>query len=348
MSYAPVLWSYDWRDGSFLILGALKQRGMGWSSLVEKRQIREYRVSSIREEEGEMRMPKVIRNSELIQQKTLELEFLQYAMSLGYTLMDFELIDQYTWNELNQDQLYSLARSYNWTNGNEISSLRWDWTNTIVQYQKKYQLKADRIAYSGPVYSREGGREQLGLEIFSQNVIAQQELLIQAISFIGQQMDSPLSIAVLGHNRLLKKILKEEQLADQVLKAYIEARNAKGLAEVLGNSHPLIQLMDLPPMEQIGYLDQHYPELHRHIDELNTWFQIFVGSEVPNVYIDVLALPTQSYYRGIFFKAYHQGQRTPILVGGQYTANKKAFGVGISTGNIILKTKDEPSGGQGK
>lgn len=291
-------------------------------------------------------MPKVSSNNELIQQKTLELEFLTYAMSLGYTLMDFELIEHYAWNELNQDQLYSLARNYNWTNGNEISSLRWDWTNTIVQYQKKYQLKAERIAYSGPVFSRDGNREQLGMEIFSADIGAQQELLTQAIAFIRRQMDAPISIAVLSHNRLLKKILKENQLADPALKVHIEARNAKGLAEVLGESHPLIQLMDLPPVEQIGYLDRHYPELHRHIDELNTWFQTFAGCEVPNVYIDVLALPSQSYYRGIFFKAYHEGQKTPIMGGGQYTANKKAFGVGINTGNIILKTKDKPSGGQ--
>ncbi len=293
-------------------------------------------------------MPKVSRNNELIEQKTLELEFLKYAMSLGYTLMDFELIEHYAWNELNQDQLYSLARNYNWTNGSEISSLRWDWTNTIVQYQKKYHLKAERIAYSGPVFSRDGNREQLGMEIFSADIAAQQELLTQAIDFIRREMEEPISIAVLSHNRLLKKILKEDQLADPALKVHIEARNAKGLAEVLGEDHPLIQLMDLPPVEQIGYLDRHYPELHRHIDELNTWFQTFTSCQVPHVYIDVLALPSQSYYRGIFFKAYHAGQKTPIMGGGQYTAHKKAFGVGINAGNIILKTKDRPMGGQGE
>lgn len=290
-------------------------------------------------------MPKVSRNFELIQHKMLELDFLQYAMSLGYSLIDFELIEHYEWNDLSPDQLRSLAYSYNWINGANVNSLRSDWTNTIVQYQQKYKLKAEKIAYCGPVFTRDGSRDQLGMEIFSGDIAAQQLLLTQGIQFIEKKMDSPITIAVLSHNKLLKKILTERQLADPVLRGFLEERNPDGLAGILGKGHALIEMMGYPLHQQISYLDEHFPELHRHIDELNSWYQVLQNCGIPHVYADVLALPNQSYYRGVFFRGYHEALKTPIIAGGQYTGPGKAFGVGINSREIIWKGTEPVGGG---
>ncbi len=293
-------------------------------------------------------MPKVSRNYELIQHKTLELDFLNYAMSLGYSLIDFELIEHYAWNELTPDQLKNLAMNYNWINGQEVNTLRSDWTSTIVAYQQKYKLKSEKIAYCGPVFSKEGAKDQLGMEIFTGDIAAQQKLLTQTIGFIEEKMESPVSIVVVSHNKLLKKILTERQLADPRLRGFIEARDSGGLSAILGAAHPLIRMMDYPLHEQVGYLGEHYPELSKHIEELNSWIGLLKGLNIPYVYADILALPSQSYYRGIFFKGYHEELKSPIIGGGQYTAAGKAFGVGINTREIILKRIDGREGGSGR
>lgn len=276
-----------------------------------------------------MTVPKVSRNNELLHQKKLEWEFLHHAMEHGYTLVDFEIVERTRWRNLSPDQLHALTGDYTWTSGDDLFSLRSDWTHTLVQYRSKYELEAEQLAYSGPVFAQRIPRYQFGLEIFSGDVGRQQQLLRDAAAFVTAKAGEPISIAVLSHNKLLKHIVGEEELEVPVIRRLIGSRNRDGLAARLGQDHPLIAIMAEAPHDQIRVIKEKMPEVRAYVSELEDWVTQLKDLDIPHVYADVLALPAQSYYRGIFLKTYYADELQPILSGGQYTASDKAFGVAI-------------------
>ncbi|MFZ2673593.1 MAG: ATP phosphoribosyltransferase regulatory subunit, partial [Trichococcus flocculiformis] len=111
---------------------------------------------------------------------------------------------------------------------------------------------------------------------------------------------------------------------------FICERNQDALKHRLGADHPLIGLMDQAPTEQAGYLKEHYPELTGHLNELAEWEATLKSKNVDYVYADMLALPNQSYYKGIFIQLYGENQTEPVASGGQYTSSSKAFGMAIN------------------
>lgn len=70
-----------------------------------------------------------------------------------------------------------MLNRHKWQSGDKLFALRSDWTNAIVRYRKQYHLRADKIAYSGPVYSLLKERHQLGVETFTDSIPKQIEVL---------------------------------------------------------------------------------------------------------------------------------------------------------------------------
>jgi hypothetical protein len=118
------------------------------------------------------------------------------------------------------------------------------------------------------------------------------------ITFMEKELELSLSVAVVSHNKLLKKILSPRELEDASVRKFICERNQDALKHRLGADHPLIGLMDQAPTEQAGYLKEHYPELTGHLNELAEWEATLKSKNVDYVYADMLALPNQSYYKG--------------------------------------------------
>lgn len=287
-----------------------------------------------------MTVPKVSRNNELLHQKKLEWEFLHHAMEHGYTLVDFEIVERAPWRNLSPDQLHALTADYTWTSGDDLFSLRSDWTHTLVQYRSKYELEAEQLAYSGPVFAQRIPKYQFGLEIFSGEVGRQQQLLRDAAAFVSAKAGAPINIAVLSHNKLLKHMVGEDELDMPAIRRLIGSRNRDGLAARLGKDHPLIAIMAEAPHDQIKVIKERMPEVGDYVTELEAWITELKGLGIPHVYADVLALPAQSYYRGIFLKTYYSEELQPILSGGQYTASDKAFGVAIDADALQALSRD--------
>lgn len=275
-------------------------------------------------------MKQTIMSDFLINAKQRELDFLSYFRKLDYDLVDLDVIETFGWSALSSDDLRLMDQRHTWTNNGNVHTLRSDWTNAIVHYRQQYALDAEKIAYSGPVYKKSGTVYQLGVEAFTADIKEQQQVLREVLDFTRLSLKQTMSIAVISHNKLLKKLLTKAELADPVVQRFISERNKDALSHILSPDHPIIGLMDQRPENQIRYLKKQFPELEKELFDLHTWEEELRSLNIEYVYIDTLALPAQSYYKGIFIQLYQKNTIEPIASGGQYTSPSKAFGLAIN------------------
>lgn len=269
-------------------------------------------------------------NQTIINQKKLELDFLHHFSNLGYDLIDLSVIEKFSWTELSKDDLSLMHDRHKWQHDGSILALRNDWTHAIVRYRQKYHLQPENIAYTGPVYTIDSEKHQLGIETFTGNVPTQMNVMKQMVHFIQHHLHIPLSVAVISHNTLLKKLLSEEELDDALTRKFIKERNRDALKAKIGENHPIVELMTQPATKQARYVKTHFPHLKRHIEEIEAWESELNEKNISYVYGDMLALPSQSYYKGIFIQLYTENAIEPIASGGQYSSPTNAFGIGLN------------------
>lgn len=275
-------------------------------------------------------MDQIKMNQDLIKTKQKELDFLHHFNQRSYELLDLGIVESFQWQTLSQDDLHLMERRHKWERNGTLFALRSDWTNAIVRYRKKYHLHADKIAYAGSVYTVDSERKQLGAEIFSEDEQEQFQALQDMIRFLRQELDTTLSVGVVSHNMLLKRLLKPDEYEDESIQQYIQERNYDALVHRLGKQHLLVRLMKEEPADQGDYLRQNVPELRDQLNEIEQWKNQLDSLGVEFVYSDLLAIPKQSYYQGIFIHIYEKDTVNPIASGGQYTSSSKAFGMAIT------------------
>lgn len=269
-------------------------------------------------------------NKSILHQKRQELDFLHHFYGLGYDLIDLSAIEQFDWTKLSEDDLGLMNERHKWQHEGSLFALRSDWTNAIVRYRQKYQLDSEKIAYSGPVYTLTNEKHQYGLETFTNDISKQTAVMKQMVDYIKNKLNLSLSVAVISHNTLLKNLLSKEELADELTRKFIKERNHDALKVQLGSEHPILELMSHPAAEQASYVKEHMPHLKRHIEEMNLWESVLIEANVSYVYGDMLALPSQTYYKGISIQLYSEDKVEPIASGGQYSSPTNAFGIGLN------------------
>lgn len=275
-------------------------------------------------------MDQIRMNQDLMKIKQKEMGFLTHFQQRNYELIDLGMVESFQWKDLSQDDLHLMERRHKWERNGTLFALRSDWTNAIVRYRKKYQLHADKIAYVGSVYTVDSESKQMGVEIFSADVKQQFKVLEDMISFLQQELDTTLSVGVISHNMLLKKLLTKEEQEDDLVQQYIKDRNYDALGSRLGKEHLLVRVMKEAPADQADYLKKYFPELADQLKEIEQWQDRLDALGVEYVYADLLAVPMQSYYKGIFIHVYEKNTVNPIASGGQYTSSSKAFGMAIT------------------
>lgn len=269
-------------------------------------------------------------NQTIIQQKQLELDFLKHFQDLGYDLIDLSVIEEFKWTELSEDDLNLMEDRHKWQHQGSIFTLRSDWTHAIVRYRQKYHLPFKNIAYTGPTYSLTGEQHQLGIETFTDDVSTQMNVMKQMVQYIQKKLALSLSVAVISHNRLLQDLLSEEELKDELTRKFINERNRDALKVKLGENHPIVEFMTQPATKQAAYVKEHLPHLSKQIEEMEAWEVALNEENIPYVYADMLALPTQSYYKGVSIQLYTDQAIEPIASGGQYSTPSNAFGMGLN------------------
>lgn len=269
-------------------------------------------------------------NHHILDKKHKEWEFLHHFNHLGYDLLDLSILEEFQWDSLSTDDLKTMTNRYTWQSNDSLLSLRSDWTDAIVKYRKKYKLKTAKIAYSGPVYPYSQEKMQFGMETFSEDIIKQQDSMLELLDYIQTNLKQSLSVAVISHYSLLKKLLSKQELEDVKTRNLLRERNLDGLIPHLGSEHPVVQLMSQPVSDQLQYAKDKFPDLKEPVNEIIEWSALLEKKNIPVVYSDLFSLPDQSYYKGIFLKFYTDHLVEPIVTGGQYSSPTKAFGMAIN------------------
>lgn len=159
------------------------------------------------------------------------------------------------WTQLSHDDLHLMLNRHKWQSGDKLFALRSDWTNAIVRYRKQYHLRADKIAYSGPVYSLLKERHQLGVETFTDSIPKQIEVLGDMITFMEKELELSLSVAVVSHNKLLKKILSPRKLG-RCFCPQVHLRKKPGCLEASFGCGPSADRSDGPSAYRTGRLSE--------------------------------------------------------------------------------------------
>jgi ATP phosphoribosyltransferase regulatory subunit HisZ len=269
-------------------------------------------------------------NQHILDKKHQEWEFLHHFHHLGYDLLDLSILEEFRWDSLSPDDLKSMTNRYTWQANDSLLSIRSDWTDAIVRYRKKYKLKTDKIAYSGPVYSYNKERMQFGMETFSEDIDTQQESMKDLLDYLQTHLKQTVSVAVISHYSLLKKLLNKDELQDPEVRHLLRERNLDGLTKYLGDTHPVVQLMSQPVPDQLHFARDQFPDLKGPVNEIINWRNALEEKNIPTVYSDLFSLPAQSYYKGIFLQFYTDQTVEPIVTGGQYSSPTKAFGMAIN------------------
>ncbi|WP_088006261.1 ATP phosphoribosyltransferase regulatory subunit [Indiicoccus explosivorum] len=273
-------------------------------------------------------MTAFIFNPSLIRQKEQEVEFLTFFHTHEFDVIDLPVVETFDWTGMTPDDLSLMPRRETWVQNGKVHTLRHDWTNAIVRYLQKYHVRSRQVAYSGPVYKNGEGSHQFGMEVFSDVRADQQHGLALLLEFIRDRLQIGVQTAVISHYALLKSILTPEQYTDPDIRRALSQRSTSRLQQLLGD-HPLPQLLELQPESQLHKLRELYPELEPILGELTAWEEEIRRAGIEAVYPDITALPSQSYYDGVFIQLYEPGRTAPFASGGQYTAQSKAFGMGI-------------------
>ncbi|MFO8068380.1 MAG: ATP phosphoribosyltransferase regulatory subunit [Alkalibacterium sp.] len=275
-------------------------------------------------------------NQYLLEKKHKEIEFLNHFHLLGYDLLDLSILEKFEWDRLSEDDLKMMKYRYTWQSNQSLLSLRSDWTDAIVRYRQKYKLKADKIAYSGPVFPVDKEKMQFGMEIFTQDIPKQIVTMKELLLYIRNHLNISLTVAVISHYSLLKKLLSKEERRNPEIMRYLSERNLDRLTERLGTSHPVVLLMNQPVPNQLAYAKQHFPDLKKPVEEIQHWQSALEKNHIPVVYCDLFSSPTQSYYKGIFLQFYTKHSVEPIVTGGQYSSPTKAFGMAINLSSLPI------------
>ncbi|WP_161879497.1 ATP phosphoribosyltransferase regulatory subunit [Alkalibacterium sp. MB6] len=253
-------------------------------------------------------------------------------------MLDMSTLEQFEWDSLSADDLNMMKHSHTWQADHSLYSLRSDWTDAIVRYRKKYRLTSKKIAYSGPVYIEKQEKVQPGMEIFLETIQDQMNTMNDLLSYSTIHLNLTLSVAVISHYSLFKKMMSSSELKDTELLAYLSERNLDRLRDRLGSNHPVVRLMSQPVPEQLTYAKKHFPDLNKPIEEIQRWEDELTRHHIPVLYSDLFSLPTQSYYKGIFLQVYTHQSVEPVITGGQYSSPTKAFGMSVNLSALPLQS----------
>lgn len=275
-------------------------------------------------------------NQYLLEKKRKEMDFLHHFHLLGYDLLDLSLLERFEWDQLSEDDLKMMKSRHTWQTSHSLLSLRSDWTDAIVRYRKKYKLKTDKIAYSGPVFPMDKEITQFGMEIFTEDLDRQVDTMKDLLRYIQENLALTLNVAVISHYALLKKLLSKEERNNPEIMRYLGERNLDELTKILGEPHPVVRLMSQPVPEQLDYAKHHFVDLTKPVEEIQYWQKHLQENNIPVVYCDLFSLPTQSYYKGIFLQFYTDHSVEPVVTGGQYSSPSRAFGMAINWSSLSL------------
>ena len=247
------------------------------------------------------------------------------------TAQDIELLD------LNMiEPFYSEDKKYHPSNivferNQEMQAIRSDWTRSILNYKKLYNLASNKFGYFGPVIRNNQTVYQAGIEMFDATESEIIESLTDHLDFIKNEVNGSAHLIIVNDVELIDLYLEKYEL-DPALKKYIFDKNFSSLAEFVGKDHPLYKVMTVPVSQQYALVEHELKDteqmkfLQKFREALKDFNLKFI--------LDLSFRSPQSYYDGVYCQVFLD-KNIPVLTGGQYEKTAFALAINLTDGGIF-------------
>lgn len=251
---------------------------------------------------------------------------------------------RFTMNKFEDYALYAENKNFlvdgrllTFTDGAKLKALKPDITLSIVKSlsaSPKLPLKA---FYNETVYRiKKGEKEfselhQMGLELIGDgSIYATCEVLgLAKTSLDSIDAQNILDISHMGILMPLIDAACQKGVGREQLIELITHKNADGLASLLGQSDPLVTLVNsyAPIGQMIPVLQEMLPEMVA-VQELAEISDVLAALGLDTgVYLDFSLMHDFGYYNGIIFKGYIKDVPVAVLSGGRYDPLLERFGM---------------------
>lgn len=236
--------------------------------------------------------------------------------------------------------------------------LRPDFTTPIARFVASTYKDVDfpiRLMYEGKVFINSGSKginekKQIGMELIGfPSLDADAEVICLAVRTILRTTQAKFKVAV-GHTKLLKLLLKQmgcspiiyEQLSQKLLVhdyvAYKEIVNSLEIKDIFKDW--LLRILKMRGSieniieAQAWFNSSEWQEIFEEMSQL--WAALQEYKVADYVSFDLSLLGQQSYYTGLIYHVFCEGNPRPICSGGRYDNLLKNFGrPGPATGFAI-------------
>lgn len=252
--------------------------------------------------------------------------YLKRLTAQGIELLDLNMIEPF----YSEDKMYQPSNIV-FERNHEMQAIRSDWTRSILNYKKRYNLASSKFGYFGPVIRNNQTVYQAGLEMFDATESEIIESLTDHLDFIKTVGHDPAHLIIVNDVELIDLYLDKYEL-DSTLKEYIFDKNFSSLAESVGKEHPLYKVMTVPVSQQYALVEQELKDTEQ-MQFLQKFKEALKVFELKFI-LDLSFRSPQSYYDGVYCQVF-LNKNLPVLTGGQY--EKTAFGLAINLtdGGII-------------
>ena len=214
---------------------------------------------------------------------------------------------------------------------NEMQAIRSDWTRSLLNYKKRYNLTENKFGYFGPVIRNNKPTYQEGLEIFNASEADVIESLTDHLDFIENESNGRAHLIIINDVGLIDLVLEKYQLGPE-LKNDIFDKNFSNLAERVGAHHPLYKLMTVPVSQQYALVKEELKDTDQmqfleKVEEAVKRFDL-------KFILDLSFRSPQTYYDGIYCQVFLD-KNIPVLSGGQYEDSAFGLAINLTDGGIF-------------
>lgn len=240
----------------------------------------------------------------------------------------------------------------------DVVALRPDITpqiSRIVATRLSHFKEPQRLCYSDRVVrfereSRDGEREvfQAGCELIGvKSVTADAEIMALAVSVLRRSGLGSDIVLDIGHSGVLRAIEKMCGSEKERVRAALEMKSKKDLADALGSAGVLAAerktIMKMSETREVsGVLHQmgKLPALKRPASTIRKIIDVLGEYEIGcDIWADVCDVRDFNYYTGVTFQILHKRAPSPLIVGGRYDTLIKRYGSDLPATGFATDTE---------
>lgn len=252
--------------------------------------------------------------------------YLKRLTKQSIELIDLNMIEPF----YSEDKIYQPSNIV-FERNHEMKAIRSDWTRSILNYKRLYNLANNKFGYFGPVIRNNQTVYQAGLEMFDATESEIIASLTDHLDFIKSESNGSAHLIIVNDVELIDLYLKKYDL-DPELKEYIFDKNFSSLAESVGKEHPLYKVMTVPVSQQFALVEQELKDTEqmKFLQKFKKALEVFRLKFI----LDLSFRSPQSYYDGLYCQVFID-KNWPVLTGGQYEKNAFGLAINLTDGGII-------------